>query len=63
MARSYWHSCIRTSELRHGKKNTLPAICVPAEEIDATEGKRANCLLAAQQSSAPELDDVLELIE
>ena len=48
MARSYRHSCIRTSELRHGKKNTLPAICVPAEEIDATEGKRANCLLAAQ---------------
>lgn len=27
-------------QLRHGKKNTLPTTCVPAEEIDATEGSK-----------------------
>ena len=50
-------------ELRHGKKNTLPTTCVPAEEIDAAEGSTPMVWRLLSNCPVQSLDDVLELIE
>ena len=63
MARSYWHSCVRTSELRHDKKDTLPVTCLLAEEVDATEGSKPMVCRLLDNHPVQSLDDALEMSE
>ena len=55
--------CASSMELRHGKKNTLPVTCVPAEEIDAAEGSKPMVWRLLNNCPVQSLDDALELIE
>lgn len=55
--------CASSMELRHEKKNALPATCMPAEEIDAAAGSKPLVWLLLSNRSIQSPDDALELIE
>lgn len=55
--------CSSPMDLRHDKRDTLPVTCLPAEEVDATEGSKPIVCRLLDNPPVQSLDDALELIE
>lgn len=55
--------CSSPMDLRHDKRDTLPVTCLPAEEVDATEGSKPIVCRLLDNPLVQSLDDALELIE